>query len=158
MLDMGKLMTTQVVPRNSLWRENLDQVQMCGPVRSEISQFDYEAQKDHQLDPLLRKELLERAKIPGCSVDLFASPQNAQEERFISENENALSFDWVILAQEKPVWIYPPMSILEKTLTKLGLDKAMGVLIFLKISLTSLYRRFCNKWFYGTYPFPLLSM
>ena len=67
---------------------------------------------------------------------LFASPQNAQEERFITEKENAFSFDWGILAQEKPVWIYPPMSILEKTLTKLGLDRAMGVLVYLEDALT----------------------
>ena len=64
-------------------------------------------------------------------MDLFASTQNAQEERFVSEKENAFSFDCEILVTENPVWIYPPMSLLEKALTKLALYKAMGVVIYL---------------------------
>ena len=89
LLVMGQLMPTFVVPRNSLWRENDYPVHMCGPVISESPKLNLEEQKEHQLDPILRKEFLERAKIPKCSVDLFATPQNAQEERYLTEKENA---------------------------------------------------------------------
>ena len=93
------------------------------------SKFDFEAQFEHQLDPKIKGEILERAQIGKCGVDIFASAENAQEDRYISKELDAFTFDWAILSQLDPLWIYPPMECLENVVTKLVLDGAMGMLV-----------------------------
>ena len=88
------------------------------------------------MDPEIRNDFLRRAQISKFGFDLFANAQNAQEDHFISKNEDVFAFDWGILAQENPVWAYPPMEMLEKALTKLALNKALGVFCFLEASET----------------------
>ena len=120
--------------------------------------MDPQAQFEHQLDPKIKQEILGRAGIPKCSADLFASTINAQEDRYITENVDAFSFDWGVLAQYEPVWAYPPMEMLEKCLAKMILYKSLGIVCFLEGSVTPQAQTFLDHITLWCIPIPKWSM
>ena len=91
LLVMGYLQPYRVVLRHFLWRESEES--HCCPVRSEkcvLQPFNFQSQEEHQLDPKIKAELLERASIPKCSMDFFASASNTQEDKYLGEKRKCV--------------------------------------------------------------------
>jgi hypothetical protein len=86
--------------------------------------------ESYKLNPRIRSTLLvDLIQADCCGVDLFSTRKNRQENRFVTKQANAWSFDWHLLdIQAGPLWANPPFSKLEKVLTKVVLDKCRLVL------------------------------
>ena len=59
-------------------------------------------------------------------VDLFASPQNAQESLYCDVKNSAWRYDWNQLCEsdDELLWANPPFTKLDRVVTKAALEKA----------------------------------
>ena len=71
---------------------------------------------------------MDNFRIEGCSIDLFSEKVNALEPEYITEKEDAFTFDWGKLAQKYPCWCNPPFSKMLEVVTKIVIDKARVLL------------------------------
>ena len=88
--------------------------------------------KGYKVHPKIRTELLQKLGVDRdhIKIDVFASPADAQEKLFMSEQNSAWCYDWHKLSANGGIlWANPPFNELRKTVVKACLEPCRMVLV-----------------------------
>ena len=88
--------------------------------------------KGYKVDPKIRLEMFQKLGVDPTwvHIDLFASPDDAQERLFLTEQNSAWYYNWSKFCQEPMIlWVNPPFGDIGKVLVKACLEPCRMVLI-----------------------------
>ena len=92
----------------------------------------YMRYKGHRVCPRIRANLIKDLGVQRdkVGIDVFASPNDAQEALYMTEYNSAWAYDWSKLCEgDSVLWVNPPFPYVNKVLHKIALEPCRAILV-----------------------------